>query len=72
MGTTKGTLTMTVDAVTDTSKAAVSGLTTSASKLAKDPDALRRWDQGIADRHRTAMQLARSALAKMPYPPVTD
>jgi hypothetical protein len=72
MGTTKDTLTMTVDAVADTSEAAGSGMTTSVSKLAKDPDALRRWDQGIADRHRTAMQLARSALAKMPYPPVTE
>jgi hypothetical protein len=72
MGTTKGTLTMTVDAVADTGKAAGSGMTKSVSKLAKDPDALRRWDQGIADRHRTAMQQARSALAKMPYPPVTE
>jgi hypothetical protein len=72
MGTTKGTLTMTVDSVTDTGKAAGSGLTTSASKLIKDPDALRAWDQGIAGRHRAAMQQARSALAKMPYPPVTE
>jgi hypothetical protein len=33
---------------------------------------LRAWDQGIAGRHRAAMQQARSALAKMPYPPVTE
>jgi hypothetical protein len=33
---------------------------------------LRSWDEGIRVRHQEAMQQAQDALAKMPYPPVTE
>jgi hypothetical protein len=48
------------------------GLEKSVSSLSGDDETARAWDQGIADRHRAAMQQARSALAQMPYPPVTE
>jgi len=72
LGTTTGTLERTVDSVADTGKAAVGGLEKSVSSLSGDDETARAWDQGIADRHRAAMQQARSALAQMPYPPVTE
>ena len=72
LGTTTGTLERTVDSVADTGKAAVGGLEKSVSSLSGDDETARAWDQGIADRHRVAMQQARSALAQMPYPPVTE
>ena len=72
LGTTTGTLGLTVKSVADTGKAAGGGLTKSVSRLSGDDGAMRAWDQGIATRHRAAMQQARTALAKMPYPPVTE
>ena len=30
------------------------------------------WDKGIPTRYQAAMQQAQDALAKMPYPPVTQ
>jgi hypothetical protein len=40
--------------------------------LVLDKAAVQTWDKGIAARYQTVMQRAKKALAKMPYPPVTD
>ncbi len=34
--------------------------------------AVQAWNKGISTRYQTAMQQAQAALAKMPYPPVTQ
>lgn len=71
VGSTKGTISLTADSAKGTGSAAGGGLTSSFSSLT-GADALQAWDEGIATRHRAAMQQAREALAKMPYPPVTE
>jgi phosphatidylserine/phosphatidylglycerophosphate/cardiolipin synthase-like enzyme len=51
--------------------AAGSGLDQSVSDLTGEA-ALKAWEKSIPTRYQTAMRQAQDALAKMPYPPVTD
>jgi hypothetical protein len=71
LGTTKDTLDQTVDSIIDTGAAAGGGMQRSVSGLTGQA-MLRSWDEGIRVRHQEAMQQAQDALAKMPYPPVTE
>jgi hypothetical protein len=71
VGSTAGTIELSLDTVGDAGSAAGGGLGESASKLTGEA-ALKVWDKGISARYQTAMQQAEKALAKMPYPPVTQ
>ena len=70
VGSTAGTIELSLDTVGDAGSAAGGGLGKSASKLTGEA-ALKAWDKGIPTRYETAMQRAQKALEKMPYPPVT-
>lgn len=69
--TTKDTAKLATKAVQGSGSAAGAGLKGSVSGL-KGNDMVQAWDKGITARHQAAMQRAQAALAKMPYPPVTD
>ena len=68
---TKGTIDLSMDSVKGAGSAAGGGLDKSVSDLTGSA-AVKAWDKGIPTRYQTAMQQAQKALAKMPYPPVTD
>jgi|GEM_PF-1415294 len=70
-GTTMGTIDLTIDSVEGTGKVAGGGLKSSASELIGD-NRVRAWEKEIPTRYRKAMQNARDALSKMPYPPFTQ
>lgn len=70
-GSTAGTIELSLDTVGGAGSAAGGGLGKSVSDLTGSA-ALQAWDKGIPTRYQTAMQRAQKALAKMPYPPVTD
>ncbi len=70
-GSTVGTIDLSLDSVKGAGSTAGSGLHRSAADLTSEA-ALKAWDKNIPTRYQTAMQRAQEALAKMPYPPVTD
>ncbi len=71
VGSTKGTIELSLDSAKGAGSAAGGGLGKSVSDLTGE-EALKAWDKGIPTRYQTAMQRAQAALAKMPYPPVTE
>jgi hypothetical protein len=70
-GSTVGTIDLSMGTVGGAGGAAASGLDKSVSDLTGS-SFLQAWDKGIPKRYETAMQEAEKALAKMPYPPVTQ
>ena len=68
VGSTVDTIDLSLDAA---GSAAGSGVDNSVSDLTGSA-AVQAWDKGIPERYQTAMQRAEKALAKMPYPPVTQ
>ena len=70
-GSTKGTIDMSRDSVKGAGSAAGGGLDKSVSDLTGKA-AVQAWDKGIPDRYQAYMEDARTALEKMPYPPVTE
>ena len=70
VGSTAGTIDLSLDTVGEAGSAAGGGLDKSVSDLTGSA-AVKAWDKGIPTRYQTAMQQAQKALAKMPYPPVT-
>ena len=70
VGSTTGTIDLSMDSVKGAGGAAGGGLDKSVSDLTGSA-AVKAWDKGIPARYQTAMQRAEKALAKMPYPPVT-
>ena len=71
VGSTKGTVDLTVDSVQGAGHTTGDGIKSSFSDL-KGDDALQAWNEGIPARYQTVMQLAKEKIVKMPYPPVTD
>ena len=71
VGSTVDTIDLSLDAVGGAGSAAGSGVDKSVSDLTGSA-AVQTWDKGIPERYQTAMQRAEKALAKMPYPPVTQ
>ncbi len=71
VGSTVGTIDLSLDTVGGAGSAAGSGLGQSASKLT-GAAAVQAWDKDIPARYQTAMQRAQDALEIMPYPPVID
>jgi hypothetical protein len=71
VGSTVGTIDLSLDAVGGAGSAAGGGVDKSVSDLTGSA-AVQAWDKGIPERYQTAMQRAEKALAKMPYPPVTQ
>lgn len=67
-GSIKDTVGLTLGSAQDTGAAAHGGLKKSFSRLSGN-DRLQTWNQGIPVRFQAAMQQAKDALAKMPYPP---
>jgi len=70
-GSTVGTIDLSLGTVEGAGSAAGGGLDKSVSDLTGEA-ALKAWDKAIPTRYQTAMQKAEKALAKMPYPPVTQ
>ncbi len=71
VGSTAGTIELSLDTVGGAGSAVGGGLGKSASQLMGSA-AAQAWDKGIPTRFKAAMQHAEAALAKMPYPPVTN
>jgi hypothetical protein len=71
VGSTVDTIDLSLDAVGGAGSAAGSGVDKSVYDLTGSA-AVQTWDKGIPERYQTAMQRAEKALAKMPYPPVTQ
>jgi hypothetical protein len=71
VGSTAGTIELSLDTVGGAGSAAGGGLDKSVSDLTGSAS-LQAWDKGIPERYQTTMQRAQDALAKMPYPPETD
>jgi hypothetical protein len=71
VGSTVDTIDLSLDAVGGAGSAAGGGVDKSVSDLTGSA-AVQAWDKGIPERYQTAMQRAEKALAKMPYPPVTQ
>jgi hypothetical protein len=70
-GSTVGTIDLSLGALGGAGGAAAGGVDKSVSDLTGSA-AVQAWDKGIPKRYETAMQEAEKALAKMPYPPVTQ
>ena len=70
-GTTKGTMDLTRDSVKGSGTAAGGSLKRSASDL-KGENRVNAWEADIPARYQTSMAHARTVLADMPYPPVTE
>jgi hypothetical protein len=70
-GSTVGTIDLSLGTVEGAGGATVGGLGKSVSDLTGEA-ALKAWDKAIPTRYQAAMQKAEKALAKMPYPPVTQ
>lgn len=70
-GSTVGTIDLSLGTVDGAGGAAVGGVDKSVSDLTGEA-ALKAWDNAIPTRYLTAMKEAEKALAKMPYPPVTQ
>jgi len=70
-GTTKGTMDLTRDSVKGSGTAAGGSLKRSASDL-KGENRVKAWEADIPARYQTSMAHARTVLADMPYPPVTE
>jgi hypothetical protein len=68
---TVGTIDLSLDAVGGAGSAAGGGVGQSVSDLTGTA-AVQAWNNGIPTRYQKAMQQAQEALAKMPYPPVTQ
>lgn len=68
---TKDTVKITSGTIQGSGSAAKGGVGRSVSGLKGDAQ-LQAWSEGIPERFQAAMQQAQEALAKMPYPPVTD
>ncbi|MBC2717934.1 MAG: AsmA family protein [Desulfobacteraceae bacterium] len=71
VGSTRGTVGLTFDSVKGAGSAVGGGVESSVSEL-KGDTRVQAWDEGIPTRNQEAIQQAQEALAKMPYPPVTD
>jgi hypothetical protein len=71
VSSTVGTIDLSMGAVGGAGSAAGGGLDKSVSDLTGE-SAVQAWDKGIPERYQTAMSRAKAALAKMPYPPVTQ
>ncbi len=71
VGSTVGTIDLSLDSAKGAGSAAGGGLDKSVSDLTGSA-AVKAWDKGIPTRYQTAMQRAQKALEIMPYPPVTD
>jgi hypothetical protein len=71
VGSTAGTIDLSMESVKGAGGAAGSGVDQSVSDLTGSA-AVQAWNKGIPTRYQTAMQQAQEALAKMPYPPVTQ
>ena len=71
VGSTVGTIDLSLGTVEGAGSAAGGGLGQSVSDLTGSA-AVQAWNKGIPERYQTAMQRAEAALAKMPYPPVTQ
>lgn len=70
-GTTKGTVDITKGSVKGSGQAAGGSLKSSASEL-KGQGRVKAWEEGIPARYQSTMQHAKTVLAEMPYPPVTE
>jgi hypothetical protein len=70
-GSTVGTIDLSLGALGGAGSAAGGGVDKSVSDLTGEA-ALKAWNKAIPTRYQTAMQEAEKALAKMPYPPVTQ
>ena len=70
-GSTVGTIDLSLGAVGGAGSAAGGGVGKSVSDLTGTA-AVQAWNKGIPTRYQNAMQQAQAALAKMPYPPVTQ
>jgi hypothetical protein len=71
VSSTVGTIDLSLGTVGGAGSAAGGGLDKSVSDLTGE-SAVQAWDKGIPARYQTAMSRAKAALAKMPYPPVTQ
>jgi hypothetical protein len=70
-GTTQGTVDITKDSVKGSGKAAGDSMKKSTSDLSGE-DRVKAWEQDIPARYEASMEHARTVLADMPYPPVTE
>jgi hypothetical protein len=71
IGSTAGTIDLSVESMKGAGGAAGGGLGKSVSDLTGSA-AVKARDKGIPTRYQNTMQQAQKALEKMPYPPVTD